>query len=162
MGREAGCEALGKAGLEVLARWPTRCLTTTIQSLETEFMSNPFDQFPDTFPLPLELQGKCVEVMTECIVEAVNPRRVILFGSRARGDHRPESDVDFLVEMDGRLDPDEILDVAIRARMSLAEAPLGKDFVVLGSEQLLDESTCWYSVAHHALSDGEVLYARPD
>jgi predicted nucleotidyltransferase len=31
------------------------------------------------------------------IVEACDPDKIILFGSRARGDHRPNSDVDILV-----------------------------------------------------------------
>jgi len=35
--------------------------------------------------------------MTKAIVDAVGPERVILFGSRARGDQRPDSDVDLLV-----------------------------------------------------------------
>ena len=38
--------------------------------------------------------------ITRTIVEGVNPRRVILFGSRARGDHREDSDVDIFVEME--------------------------------------------------------------
>jgi uncharacterized protein len=33
------------------------------------------------------------------IREAVNPWRIVLFGSRARGDHREESDYDFYVEV---------------------------------------------------------------
>lgn len=99
--------------------------------------------------------------MVGCVVGALAPRRVILFGSRARKDNRPESDVDLLIEMDGSLDPDEVLEATIKAGVVLADAPLPKDIVVLGSEQLADESTCWHSIAHHALNEGQVLYARP-
>jgi len=35
--------------------------------------------------------------MTRRIVDAVDPEQVILFGSRARGDHRDRSDVDLIV-----------------------------------------------------------------
>ena len=31
------------------------------------------------------------------LVEAVDPDKIILFGSRARGDYRPDSDLDLLV-----------------------------------------------------------------
>jgi HEPN domain-containing protein/predicted nucleotidyltransferase len=40
-----------------------------------------------------------LDIMTRAIVDAVSPRRVILFGSRARGDARPDSDYDFLIEI---------------------------------------------------------------
>ena len=35
--------------------------------------------------------------MVRIIVDQVNPEHVILFGSRARGDHRDNSDVDLIV-----------------------------------------------------------------
>jgi len=38
------------------------------------------------------------------IVREFNPVRIVLFGSRARGDARPDSDVDLFVEMETRLD----------------------------------------------------------
>jgi predicted nucleotidyltransferase len=40
-----------------------------------------------------------VERLVSRIVEAVHPLRIILFGSRARGDAKPNSDVDLLIVM---------------------------------------------------------------
>ena len=44
-----------------------------------------------------------LEQITRTIVEQFHPRRVVLFGSRARGDSRPDSDVDLMIEMDSPL-----------------------------------------------------------
>jgi len=40
---------------------------------------------------------KAIEEMTRRIVEAVHPDKIILFGSHARGDAGPDSDVDLLI-----------------------------------------------------------------
>ena len=42
------------------------------------------------------------------LVDALHPRAIILFGSRARGEHRPESDYDLLVISDELRDYDEV------------------------------------------------------
>lgn len=47
------------------------------------------------------------------MVEAVAPSRIWLFGSRARGDHLPDSDVDLLVELPAA----EGLDAVDRGRL---------------------------------------------
>ena len=55
-------------------------------------MDNPFQKFA-MFP-PVAQHQECIDLLVSCIVEAVDPNRVILFGSRARGDNHPGSDVD--------------------------------------------------------------------
>lgn len=46
-----------------------------------------------------------VEEIARRIVARFDPRRVILFGSRARGDQGAESDVDLFVEMETEATP---------------------------------------------------------
>jgi predicted nucleotidyltransferase len=41
-----------------------------------------------------------VQEIARKIVEEVHPRRIIAFGSYARGEHKPESDLDLIVEME--------------------------------------------------------------
>lgn len=37
----------------------------------------------------------------EALIAALDPERVVVYGSRGRGDHRPDSDWDVLVLVDG-------------------------------------------------------------
>ncbi|HWF44085.1 MAG TPA: nucleotidyltransferase domain-containing protein [Candidatus Kapabacteria bacterium] len=46
-----------------------------------------------------------IEEITRKIVDAFHPQRVILFGSRARGDYRADSDIDLFVEMESNEKP---------------------------------------------------------
>jgi HEPN domain-containing protein/predicted nucleotidyltransferase len=41
-----------------------------------------------------------LDAITQALVESVQPQRIILFGSRARGDARTDSDYDLVVELD--------------------------------------------------------------
>jgi predicted nucleotidyltransferase len=50
--------------------------------------------------------------ITRRIVERFHPRRIVLFGSRARGDARPDSDIDLFIEMEsGKRPPDRAIDI---------------------------------------------------
>jgi len=40
-----------------------------------------------------------IQRIVDLVVAEVNPLRVVLFGSRARGDHRADSDIDLMVVM---------------------------------------------------------------
>jgi len=99
--------------------------------------------------------------MTNAIVNAVNPVKVILFGSYARGHAGPESDLDFLVIEDRPFGPDRS-----RRKEStmlwkiLASFRAAKDILIYSS----DEVSKWQNTKNHiiarAIKDGRVLYER--
>jgi predicted nucleotidyltransferase len=47
----------------------------------------------------MERKQEHIEQLVKCVVEAVQPLKIILFGSAARDKTRPDSDVDLLVVM---------------------------------------------------------------
>ncbi len=48
-----------------------------------------------------------IDETVQKIVTALHPRRIVIFGSHARGDAGPDSDLDLFVEMDSELSPPE-------------------------------------------------------
>jgi len=80
--------------------------------------------------------------------------RVILFGSHARGEARPDSDVDFLV-----IEPvvEDRLKEWERLRRALRDFPAPVDIVVLDEARAELRAKVPGTMVHHALRDGRVL-----
>ena len=100
--------------------------------------------------------------MTAAIVEAADPERVILFGSRARGDAKADSDIDLVVVQAGPFGPDRDRGAEeTRLWRALAKFHVQKDILVYS----LDEAERWHGSVNHvlarALREGRVLYERP-
>ena len=91
--------------------------------------------------------------VTAAIVEAVNPRRVILFGSAARGEMNERSDLDILVIKDGRNST-----TAGEIYRTLPVDRRGTDLVVATTSEV--ERNRWkpYFVIEPAMREGRVLY----
>lgn len=89
------------------------------------------------------------------IVEAVHPRRVILFGSAARNEMRPDSDLDVLVIM-----PDGVhrRDTSTLVYRSLRRFGHAVDIVVATEGDLANYSDNPGLVFRQALLDGKELY----
>ena len=52
----------------------------------------------------LQVNENLIQEITDLIVREVKPRKIILFGSHARGTSRADSDLDFIVVEDGPFD----------------------------------------------------------
>lgn len=109
--------------------------------------------------MPGEITQHTIDEVVRTIAERFHPRRIILFGSRARGDHRPDSDLDLFIEMelDSRLPPRER---ARRVRSAFSVYPCPMDIIVYTPE----ESEYWRAAAASLPStvyrEGKVLYER--
>ena len=91
----------------------------------------------------------------QSIVSAYQPERVILFGSQARGDAQPDSDVDLLVVFDQRGDDRER---RIGIRRALKDMPFAKD-VLVATTRDLPTAAAGTAIAE-ALRDGMTVYER--
>lgn len=100
--------------------------------------------------------------MTAAIVAAADPEQVILFGSHARGDAGPDSDVDLVVIEAEPFGPgrDRRAEAA-RLWRALAGIEAAVDILVYSR----DEAEYWRdslnNVLARALREGKVLYERP-
>jgi predicted nucleotidyltransferase len=91
------------------------------------------------------------------ILEAGSPHKIVLFGSRARGEARADSDLDLLIVEESALPRYKRSARYLRALTGLFPA---KDVVVWTPEEI----AAWAEVPHAfstmALREGKVLYAR--
>jgi predicted nucleotidyltransferase len=92
------------------------------------------------------------------IVEHCRPRRVILFGSRARGDARPDSDVDLLVEMETS---DPMRERRRKIRELFRGRRWGLDVLVYTPEEMAERRGSLASIVGEIEREGRLLYERP-
>ena len=95
--------------------------------------------------------------MTDRIVRNFQPLRVILFGSHARGDANPYSDIDLLVVFSEAPDKRQ---TAIEIRRALADLPVCKDIIVTTPDEIARRAHIVGTVLRSALREGQVLYER--
>jgi predicted nucleotidyltransferase len=98
-----------------------------------------------------------IQIITDRIVQDFHPLRIILFGSHARGDASPESDVDLLVVLPQVANKRM---VAVAIRRILADLPVCKDIVVTTPEEITRCGDLIGTVLRPALREGKVLYER--
>ena len=100
---------------------------------------------------------KKIEEMVRRIVERFHPDQVILFGSYARGQAGPNSDVDLLVVMPISGSKRAL---QLQVRLALHDIRLPKDIIVVTPEQVDRQRDIPGTVVRPAFLEGKVLYAK--
>ena len=112
-------------------------------------------------PLNPELERSANSVdltaVRDRIVERFNPRRIVLFGSRARGDAETESDLDLFVEMETDHRPPERT-AEITALFGLR--PWSLDIVVYTPEEVERLRGVAGTLLARIEAEGRTLYER--
>jgi predicted nucleotidyltransferase len=101
--------------------------------------------------------SELIPFLTERIIRRFDPLRIVLFGSHARGEAEPDSDIDLLVVFS---EVDDKRQVAVEIRRTLADLPVGKDIIVTTPEEIARRGELVGSLLRPALRDGQVLYER--
>jgi predicted nucleotidyltransferase len=101
-------------------------------------------------------QEKLIADATKIIVEQANPNRIILFGSRARGEAQSESDLDLLIIV-----PDGASSIAARRAIgrALISPDASYDLIVYTESEYENKRREGWSIFDEIDRDGKVIYA---
>lgn len=103
------------------------------------------------------IQPAYLDEIVKRITRGFHPLKIILFGSWARGDARPDSDYDLLVVLpqveNKRLS-------AVQIGNSLSDLPISKDIVVTTPSEIAARGDMIGNVLRPALREGKVVYEQ--
>ena len=116
-------------------------------------------------PTPARTEFNEAEVlrrMVDIIVREADPEAIILFGSRARGEAGPDSDVDLLIIEREPFGPGRSrIQEAARLYHALRYMPASKDLLVYSREEFDRWKEALNHVVANAAQEGRLLYGNP-
>jgi len=107
----------------------------------------------------VKMQRAVLEEIVQCILATGSPQKIVLFGSRARGEAGPDSDYDLLL-----IEPSNLprYKRAVRYRRALRGICLAKDIVVWTPEEAAEWRDVPNAFITTAIHEGVLLYEKPN
>ncbi len=102
-----------------------------------------------------QIEPKLVDEIVRRIVETVHPEKIILFGSQARREARPQSDMDLLVIVDSK-EPRYRRSARLYGVLSDILVPM--DILVYSPDEVEEWSGVRQAFVTTAIREGRVLY----
>ncbi len=107
---------------------------------------------------PIAVNEELLQTITTRITEAIRPQKIILFGSWARGERDPHSDIDLLIIQESSLPRPQRYAQVRRLFWGMG---LPMDILVYTPEEFARYQSVPGSFTHTVAREGKVLYARP-
>lgn len=109
----------------------------------------------------IEVTDEVLADMVQTIVREVDPERIYLFGSRARGEARQDSDVDLLIIVREPFGPEHSRFQEInRVYRALSSFRIPNDVLLYSSDEFARWSQSLNHVVGRCSREGKLLYAR--
>lgn len=100
-----------------------------------------------------------IQEMAAVVVQEANPEAIVLFGSHATGNARPDSDVDLLVVEAAPFGPNrDRRQEMVRLWRALGRFEVGKDILVYSRQEVERWRTARNHIIAQALREGRLLY----
>ena len=107
---------------------------------------------------PTARDEELLQIIAARITEAIHPQKIILFGSWARGERDPHSDIDLLIIQESTLPRPQRYAQVRRLFWGMG---LPMDILVYTPEEFARYQSVPGSFTHTVAHEGRVLYARP-
>ncbi|MBM3745581.1 MAG: nucleotidyltransferase domain-containing protein [Acidobacteria bacterium] len=104
------------------------------------------------------MQRITIAKLTEVLVQAAHPKRIILFGSEARGEASGDSDLDVLVVEEKVSDR---MAEMVRLNRLLRPLKIAVDLLVVSEDKFQYWRDTPGNVYYEAATEGQVLYEAP-
>jgi predicted nucleotidyltransferase len=109
----------------------------------------------------IDVTAEVLSDMVQAIVREVDPERIYLFGSRARGEARQDSDVDLLIVVSQPFGPEHSRFQEInRVYQALSSFRIPNDVLLYSSDEFAKWSQSLNHVVGRCSREGKLLYAR--
>jgi predicted nucleotidyltransferase len=96
-----------------------------------------------------------LDSIVKILIDLFSPAKIVLFGSHARGDERPDSDIDLLIVLET---VESKRAAAVEMYKALRHIPGPKDLVVTTQDELLRYQNISGTILKPALLEGKILY----